>query len=67
MKKIDAWMIGEIRYTTVKDFSIFVKRSRQTVYNWIDRGMPAMESQAGRFLILLDEAIEWIEIRGFIK
>ena len=56
-----------IQYTMVKDFAVYVKRSRQTIYNWIDKGMPAVESAEGRFLILLDEAIEWIKIRGFIK
>lgn len=67
MKKIDTWVIGGIRYATVKDFAVYTERSRQTVYNWIYKGMPAIESEERRFLILLDEAIEWVKIRGFVK
>jgi len=67
MGKINAWIINEIRYVTVKDFADHVKVSRQTIYNWVYRGMPSTENEDGRFLILLDEAIKWIRNRGFIK
>lgn len=67
MKKINAWIINGTKYTTVKDFANHIKVSRQTIYNWVYRGMPATENEEGRFLILLNEAIEWIKIRGFIK
>lgn len=65
---MDAWVIDNTRIITIKSFSNYIEVTRQTVYSWIYRGMPVVESsEGGKFLILLDEAIEWIKIRGFIK
>lgn len=58
--EIDIWIIDEIEYTTIECFSKYTGITGATLYSWIYKGMPVVESNKNKCLVLFNESLEWI-------
>lgn len=58
---MDIWTLNGVEYITVQDFAKICEVTRQTVYRWIYVGMPAARSQAGSYLIPLEDSLKWVK------